>query len=107
MVAAAEEGHLPIRVHGLIWTQGLLKLNYQRKTSFYPSLSSKGITDEEYAHGKDVWTTFGCQNRGDYHDLYINTDVLLLVDVFEHFRKFCQEKYGLDTAHYYSAPGLS
>ena len=44
---------------------------------------------------------------GEYHDLYVSTDVLLLADVFENFRKVCQEKYGLDPAHYYSAPGLS
>ena len=44
---------------------------------------------------------------GDYHDLYVATDVLLLADVFENFRKVCQDKYGLDPAHYYSAPGLS
>ena len=37
----------------------------------------------------------------------MTTDVLLLADVFENFRKICQEKYGLDPAHYYSAPGLS
>ena len=51
--------------------------------------------------------TFGCQNLADYHDLYVATDVLLLADVFENFRKVCQEKYGLDPAHYYSALGLS
>ena len=39
--------------------------------------------------------------------MYVATDVLLLADVFENFRKVCQEKYGLDPAHYYSAPGLS
>ena len=44
---------------------------------------------------------------GEYYDLYVSTDVLLLADVFENFRKVCQEKYGLDPAHYYSAPGLS
>ena len=77
------------------------------KEKFYSSLSGKGITDEEYAHAKDVWATFGYQNLGDYHDLYDATDVLLLADVFENFRKVCQEKDGLDPAHYYSAPGLS
>jgi len=44
---------------------------------------------------------------GNYHDLYVETDVPLLADVFENFRKVCQDKYGLDPAHYYSAPGLS
>jgi len=44
---------------------------------------------------------------GNYHDLYVETDVPLLADVFENFRKVCEDKYGLDPAHYYSAPGLS
>ena len=77
------------------------------KEKFYSSLSGKGITDEEYSHAQEVWATFGCQTLGNYHDLYVATDVLLLADVFENFRKVCQEKYGLDPAHYYSAPGLS
>ena len=47
------------------------------------------------------------QNLGDYHNLYVTTDVLLLADVFEKLRKIRQEKYGLDPAHYYNAPGLS
>jgi len=77
------------------------------KEKFFSSLSGKGITDEEYAHAQKVWETFGCRTLGDYHDLYVTTDVLLLADVFENFRKVCQGKYGLDPAHYYSAPGLS
>ena len=77
------------------------------KETFYSSLSGKGITDEDYAHAKQVWETFGCRNLGDYHDWYVATDVLLLADVFENFRKVCKEKYGLDPAHYYTTPGLS
>ena len=77
------------------------------KEKFFSSLSGKGITDEEYAHAQKVWETFGCRTLGDYHDLYVITDVVLLADVFENFRKVCQGKYGLDLAHYYSAPGLS
>ena len=77
------------------------------KEKFYSSLSGKGITDEEYTHTQEVWATFDCQMLGGYHDMYVATDVLLLADVFENFRKVCQEKYGLDPAHYYSTPGLS
>jgi len=77
------------------------------KEKFYSSLSGKGITDEEYAHAQEVWASFGCQSMGDYHDLYVATDVVLLADVFENFRKVCQGKYRLDPTHYYSAPGLS
>ena len=58
-------------------------------------------------HAKQVWETLGCRNLGDYHNLYVETDTLLLADLFENFRKVCQEKYGQDPAHYYSAPGLS
>ena len=77
------------------------------KERFYSSLSGKGITDEEYGHAKQVWETFGCRNLGDYDNLYVATDALLLADVFENFRKVCQDKYGLDPADYYSARGLS
>ena len=68
------------------------------KEKLYSSLSGKGITDEEYAHAKQVWETTGCRYLGDYHDLYVQTDTLLLADVFENFRNVCQEKYGLEPA---------
>ena len=77
------------------------------KEKFYSSLSGNGITDEDYAHAKQVWEALGCRNLGDYHDWYVTTDTLLLADVFENFRKVCQEKYRLDPAHYYTSPGLS
>jgi len=77
------------------------------KEKLYSSLNGKGISDEEFAHAKEVWATFGCQNLGDYQDLYVVTDVLQLADVFENVRKVCQDRYGLDPANYYSAPGLS
>ena len=48
---------------------------------------------EGYAHAKQDWATFGCQNLGDYHDMYVATDTLLLADVFKNLRKVCQEKY--------------
>ena len=42
-----------------------------------------------------------------YHDLYLNLVVLLLADVFEHFRQTCIIDYGLDPAHYYTLPGFT
>ena len=62
------------------------------KEKFYSSLNDEGITDEEYERAKQVWETFGCRNLGDYHNLYVATDTLLLADVFENFRKVCQDK---------------
>jgi hypothetical protein len=47
------------------------------------------------------------QNFGQYHDLYILTDVLSLADVFENFREICINYYGLDAAHFYMSPGLA
>ena len=44
---------------------------------------------------------------GDYHDIYLKTNVLLLADVFEKFINTCLEYFGLDLCHYFSSPGLS
>ena len=77
------------------------------KEKFYSKLNDEHITDEEYEHAKTVWETFECKTLGDYHDLYVKTDVALLADIFENFRNLCQEQYGLDPAHYYTSPGLS
>ena len=78
-----------------------------KKEDFYSKLNDEHITEDEYAHAKEVWKTFDCKTLGDYHDLYVKTDVALLADVFENFRKLCLRQYGLDPAHYFTSPGLS
>ena len=77
------------------------------KEVFYSKLSDEHISDSDYAHAQQVWKTFECRTLGDYTVLYCRTDVLLLADIFENFRKTCQKQYGLDPAHYYTSPGLS
>ena len=57
-------------------------------------------------HAKKVFKIFNEKNIGDYHDLYVQSDTLLLADVFENFRKKCIEIYELDPAHFLSVPGL-
>ena len=78
-----------------------------KKEDFYSKLNDEHITEDEYANAKKVWETFDCKTLGDYHDLYVKTDVALLADVFENFRKLCLQQYGLDPAHYFTSPGLS
>ena len=77
------------------------------KKAFYSRLSGKGITKGDYKHALNVWNVFIMKTFLDYHELYNETDVLLLADVFENFRDLCLKIYGLDPAHYFTAPGLA
>ena len=74
---------------------------------FYSSLSDESISKKDYQHAQEVWKTFNCENLGDYHDLYLKTDVTLLADVFQTFRRTCMNAYKLDPLNYYTVPGLS
>ena len=78
-----------------------------KKEDFFSIMNNEHITDEEYQHAQNVWNEFGLLSMGEYHDLYLKSDILLLTDVFENFRKACQQYYGLDPAHYFTSPGLS
>ena len=78
-----------------------------RKEDFFSIMNNEHITDEEYQHAQNVWNDFGLSSMGEYHDLYLKSDILLLTDVFENFRKACQQYYQLDPAHYFTTPGLS
>ena len=51
--------------------------------------------------------TYLINNLGEYHDLYVQSDTLLLADVFENFRNTCLKAYELDPAHFLSLPGLA
>ena len=77
------------------------------KEDFYSILNDEHISDEDYNHAKNVWNTFNLKTMGEYHDLYLKSDILLLADVFENFRKTCLQYYKLDPCHYFTSPGLS
>ena len=75
------------------------------KESFDSELNLEDITDEDYSHEQKVWHVFETKNLGECHDLYVQSDALLLADVFKYFRETCIEIYQLDPAHFLSAPG--
>ena len=77
------------------------------KEKFYSSLTDESISDSDYQHAQEVWANFNCKNLKDYHDVYLGSDVLLLADVFENFRRTALSTYKLDPAHYLTLPGYS
>ncbi|PKK65417.1 hypothetical protein RhiirC2_715563 [Rhizophagus irregularis] len=76
------------------------------KKDFYSLLSQQNISKEDYEHAQKVWKIFEMKNFGEYHDLYLETDVLLLADVFMNYIIMCLKNDGLDLSHYVSAPGM-
>ena len=74
---------------------------------FYSNLNMSLISEDDYQHAQRVWKEFGIHNLGDYHNLYLRMDVVLLANVFEAFRDTCLKHYKLDPAHFYASPGLA
>ncbi|KAG8240272.1 hypothetical protein J437_LFUL018109 [Ladona fulva] len=77
------------------------------KVKFFNRLTDEHISDSDYAHALRVWHSFECKNLGEYSDIYLMSDVMLLADVFENFQDVCFNAYKLDPAWYYTAPGLT
>jgi hypothetical protein len=75
--------------------------------SFYSKLNDSKCDIIDYRHAQNVFNKFGCRSLLDYHNIYLKSDVLLLSDIWDNFRKVCYNNYGLDTCYYYTAPGLS
>ncbi|RLU24159.1 hypothetical protein DMN91_004369, partial [Ooceraea biroi] len=84
------------------------------RESFYSSLTGDSrnrsrisLSESDYAHAENIWQRFAIQTLGEYSDLYLKTDVLLLADMFENFRDSCITSYGLNAAYYYTLPGFT
>ena len=77
------------------------------KKDFYSNSYLEDISDEDYKHAQKVWDVFEIKNLGEYHDLYVQSDTLLLSDIFEDFRNMYYNKYELDPVYFVSAHGLA
>ena len=77
------------------------------KEALYSELNLEDISDEDYIRAQKGFEEFKLKNLGQYHDLYVQSDTLLLADVFENFRNKCFELYKLHRACFLSAPRLS
>ena len=75
------------------------------KEDFYSNLNMEDIDDIDYRLN-NVFKGFKLENLGDYRDLYVQSDTLLLADMFENFRDMCIKEYELDPAHFLSLPRL-
>ena len=76
------------------------------KEGFYSNLNMEDISDADYMHAKKVCKDFEIKNFGEYLDLYLKTDTLLLAGVVENFRETCLKIYDLDPGKFLPAPGL-
>lgn len=74
---------------------------------FFDDLRQERVSTDDYRRAQAVWNVFNCSTLGEYYELYLKSDVLLLTDVFETYRDLCLKTYKLDPAQYFTAPGLS
>ena len=77
------------------------------KEAFYSNLNMEDITDVDFMHAKRAFKNLTNKNLSDYHDLYVQSDTILLADVFQNFRNTCIKVYELDPAPFLSAPGFA
>jgi hypothetical protein len=77
------------------------------KEKFYNSLKEEEISDEDYERAQKIWKNFNCKTFEDFHNHYLMTDVLLLSDVYECFRRTGMNFYGLDPCQYLTLPAFS
>ena len=75
--------------------------------AFCSNLNMSNVSEDDYQHAQKVWKKFRIRNLGEYHDLYLCTDVILPANMFEAFRDTCPEHYSLDPVHFYTSPGLA
>ena len=92
--------------NGLTYFVYLSDQKFDRSKSL-SSLKDESVSEKDSQRANNIWNVFKINTMGDYHDLYLKTDVLLLADVFEKFIKTCLVYYGLGSCHYFRSSGIS
>ena len=77
------------------------------RCEFFSFLKDECISEKDYLHRVNIRNKFKMNTMSNYHDDYLDADVLLLIDTFEKFINTCLKYYGLGPCHYFSSPGLS
>nr|XP_018906984.1 PREDICTED: uncharacterized protein LOC109036984 [Bemisia tabaci] len=104
--------HLLLRkgVYPYEWVDSFSKFSQQlpqNKGDWYSTLNDKNVSESDLKHSVKVYRHFDFKNFGEYHDLYLKLDTILLKDTFDNFRETCYRNYGLDPVYYVSAPSLT
>ena len=84
----------------------LTETSLSEKQDFYNHPNMEDITDADYAHAKRVCKDFETKHLEEYHDLYVQSNTLLLANIYENFRSMRLKIYKLHPAKFLSAPGL-
>jgi len=74
---------------------------------FYNTLNDEPLSEEDYQRARQIWDFYSIRNLREFHDHYLKSDVLLLADVFQNFRKTVFQNHNLDCLHYPTLPSLS
>ena len=97
-------------VYSYEYMENMLKFNEKELPTidnFHSNLNSSDISKADCAHAKKVWQFFKLKDLDEYHDVYVQSDVAQLSDVFENFRSLCLKEYELDPLYFVSTPGLA
>ena len=100
-----QKGIFPYR-----WFDSLEKLDERKlpdRVHWKNDLTGEEMSDKDWEFVNKVWRTFKLKTFRQFHDLYMESDVMLLADIFERFRSDSLKNYGLDPAHFATSPGLS
>ena len=83
------------------------RFNEEKLSSKSDFCSRLNMEEIDCRHALKVFNKFNIKNLGEYHDLYVQSDTILLADVFESFRNLFLNTYKLDPAYFLSLPGLA